>query len=141
MTSTDAMSHPDTVRAFRTIRRLVFAYLGLSVVTLAAAYALRNHPDLVNPAVWIRGTAVVASAVVTYLFTTRAARGSHGAYRRLRIISAVMIAAIVVIISVPGTFPFWLKVEQALCGLALLGVALVVNGRHLRTLFTRSDAT
>lgn len=78
MTSTDAMSHPDTVRAFRTIRRLVFAYLGLSVVTLAAAYALRNHPDLVNAAVWIRGTAVVASAVVTYLFTTRAARARTG---------------------------------------------------------------
>ncbi|WP_371515222.1 hypothetical protein [Kitasatospora sp. NBC_01300] len=140
MTSTD-VNHPDTVRAFRTIRRLVSAYLGLSVVTLAAAYALRDHPDLVNPAVWIRGALVVASAVVTYLFTTRAARGSHAAYRRLRIISAVMIAAIVVIICVPGTFPFWMKAEQALCGLVLAGVAAVINGRHLRTLFARSDAT
>ncbi|MEV7360471.1 hypothetical protein [Kitasatospora sp. NPDC091276] len=140
MTSTD-VNHPDTVRAFRTVRRLVSAYLGLSVVTLAAAYVLRNHPDLVNPAVWIRGTLVVASAVVTYLFTTRAARGSHAAYRRLRIISAVMIAAIVVIICVPGTFPFWMKAEQALCGLVLAGVAAVINGRHLRTLFARSDAT
>ncbi|MFF3005210.1 hypothetical protein ACFVTF_20635 [Kitasatospora sp. NPDC057940] len=140
MTSTD-VNHPDTVRAFRTIRRLVSAYLGLSVVTLAAAYALRDHPDLVNQAVWIRGTLVVASAVATYLFTTRAARGSHAAYRRLRIISAVMIAAIVVIICVPGTFPFWMKAEQALCGLVLAGVAAVINGRHLRTLFARSDAT
>ncbi|MFD7586402.1 hypothetical protein ACFV84_13395 [Kitasatospora sp. NPDC059811] len=140
MTSTD-VNHPDTVRAFRTIRRLVFAYLGLSVVTLAAAYALRDHPDLVNPAVWIRGSLVVASAVVTSLFTTRAARGSRAAYRRLRIISAVMIAAIVVIICVPGTFPFWMKAEQALCGLVLAGVAAVINGRHLRTLFARSDAT
>ncbi|MFJ9844027.1 hypothetical protein ACIRYZ_26915 [Kitasatospora sp. NPDC101155] len=134
MTSTD-LHHPDTRRAFRTVRRFVTAYLGLSVLTLAAAFALRSHTDVVTPAVWIRGTLVVASAAVTLLLAVRAAGGSRGAFRRLRILSAVMIAAIVAIIAVPGTFPVWMKIEQGLCGVALLGVAVVINGRQLRTLF------
>ncbi|MFF2144787.1 hypothetical protein [Kitasatospora sp. NPDC058190] len=134
MTSTD-LHHPDTRRAFRTVRRFVTVYLGLSVLTLAAAFALRSHTDVVTPAVWIRGTIVVASAAVTLLLAVRAAGGSRGAFRRLRILSAVMIAAIVAIIAVPGTFPVWMKIEQGLCGVALLGVAVVINGRQLRTLF------
>ncbi|MFH8381543.1 hypothetical protein ACH4E7_11440 [Kitasatospora sp. NPDC018058] len=134
MTSTD-LHHPDTRQAFRTVRRLVTAYLGLSVLTLAAAFAFRSHTDVVTPAVWIRGTIVVASAAVTLLLAVRAAGGSRGAFRRLRILSAVMIAAIVAIIAVPGAFPVWMKIEQGLCGLALLGVAVVINGRRLRALF------
>jgi hypothetical protein len=47
-----------------------------------------------------------------------------------------MLVAIVVIIALPGTFPLWLKGEQAVCGLLLLGVALLVNGKHLRSVFT-----
>ncbi|MEU9075581.1 hypothetical protein ACFYUY_21765 [Kitasatospora sp. NPDC004745] len=134
MTSTDP-SHPDTVRALRDVRRLVLAYLGLSVATLVAALALRDHHDAVNSAVWIRGTAAAASAAFALALTGRAARGSHRAYRRLRIVSAVLVAAVVAIIAAPGTFPVWMKVEQGLCGLALLGVAVLVNGRRLRTLF------
>ncbi|WP_316528628.1 hypothetical protein [Kitasatospora brasiliensis] len=136
MTSPD-LHHPDTRRAFRTVRRLVLAYLGLSVVTLAAAVALRDHPAMVTAPVLVRGTIVVAGAALTLLLTVRAANGSRGAFRRLRILSAVMIVAIVTIIALPGTFPVWMKVEQGACGLALAGVAVVVNGRHLRSLFAR----
>ncbi|MFD8787583.1 hypothetical protein [Kitasatospora sp. NPDC059599] len=148
MTSTDThtepapeavagLHHPDTRRAFRTVHRFVLAYLGLSVLTLVAAFALRDHPSVVTPAVWVRGTIVVLGAAVTLLLTVRAGRGSRGAFRRLRIISTVMLAAIVTIVVLPGVFPVWMKVEQGLCGLALLGVAVLVNGRHLRTLFAR----
>jgi len=47
-----------------------------------------------------------------------------------------MLVAIVVIIALPGTFPLWMKFEQGVCGLLLLGVALIVNGKHLRSVFT-----
>ncbi|MER7580636.1 hypothetical protein [Kitasatospora sp. NPDC097691] len=146
MTSTDTsprtpaapgLHHPDTRRAFRTVRRFVLAYLGLSALTLVAAFVLRDHPALVTSAVWVRGTIVVAGAGVTMLLTVRAARGSRGAFRRLRIVSAVMLAAIVTVVVLPGILPVWMRVEQGLCGLALLGVAVLVNGRHLRTLFAR----
>ncbi|MFJ2581101.1 hypothetical protein [Kitasatospora aureofaciens] len=141
MTTTDVnLNHSQTLRAFRTVRRFLAAYLGLSVITLAAIVALADHPSIVNTAVWIRGTAVAVSAAITLVLAVRAARGSYGAFRRLRIISAVMLVVIVAIIVTPGTFPLWMKIEQGLCGIALLGVAAVVNGRHLRTLFAASGA-
>jgi archaellum biogenesis protein FlaJ (TadC family) len=79
---------------------------------------------------------VVASALLTFSFTVRAARGSRRAFLRLRLISAIMVVAIVVIIALPGTFPVWMKIEQGGCGLLLLGVVGLVNGGHLRARFT-----
>ncbi len=35
----------------------------------------------------------------------------------------------------PGTFPVWLKLEQSVCGLLMLGVALLANGRNARARF------
>jgi hypothetical protein len=125
----------DTSTALRRIRLLVATYLGISVLTLVAVVLLRHRPGVVNDAVWIRGTIVVASALLTFAFTVRAARGSRRAYRRLRLISAIMVAAIAVIVALPGTFPVWMKIEQAVCGLLLLGVVFMVNGKHLRAAF------
>jgi hypothetical protein len=120
---------------FSLVKALLVGYLAVSVLTLAAIALLRNDASVVNPAVWIRGTIVAASSVLTLALAAGAARGSRGAYRRLRIITAVMPVAIVVIIALPGTFPLWMKFEQAVCGLLLLGVVAIVNGRQLRTRF------
>jgi hypothetical protein len=103
-----------------------------------AIASLRNDAAAVNSAVWTRGTIVVISALLTFAFTIRAARGSRRAYLRLRIVSAVMVVAIAVIVALPGTFPLWMKLEQAVCGLVLIAVAAVANGRHLRSVFGAS---
>jgi hypothetical protein len=129
------LNHPRSLSAFRSVRLLVSGYLGLSVLTLVAIFLLRDDATIVNDAVWVRATIVVASALLTFAFAARAARGSHNAYRRLRIVSGIMLVAIVVIIALPGSFPVWLKIEQGVCGLMLLGVAVIVNGKHLRSLF------
>jgi hypothetical protein len=121
--------------SFRGVKVLVGCYLGISVLTLVAVILLRDDPAIVNTAVWIRGTLVVASALLMFGFVVRAAGGSRRAFLRVRIISAVMVVAIVVIVSLPGTFPVWMKIEQAVCGLILLGVVLLVNGRRLRSSF------
>src|SRR5206468_1821428 len=107
----------------------------LSLLTLAVIVLMRNHASVVNAAVWIRGTIVAASALLTMAFAARTARGSSRAYLRLRIVSAVMLVAIAVIVALPGPFPLWLKLEQSVCGLLLLGVVVVVNGRRLRSAF------
>jgi chromate transport protein ChrA len=130
-----ALSHPRTAAAFRTTRRLVGCYLGLSVLTLVATFLLRNHHSEVNSTVWIRGGIVAATAVLMFAFATRAAHGSRDGYRRVRIMSAIMVVAIAVIISLPGFIPVWMKIEQGACGLLLIGVVAVVNGKHLRSLF------
>lgn len=51
-------------------------------------------------------------------------------------VSQIMLVVIVVIIALPGTFPLWMKIEQGVCGLLLLGVVVAVNSKHLRSTFT-----
>jgi hypothetical protein len=46
-----------------------------------------------------------------------------------------MLVAIIVIVAIPGAFPVWLRVEQAVCGLLLAGVVLLVNRAPVRALF------
>ncbi|MGI5232750.1 hypothetical protein [Actinoallomurus sp. CA-142502] len=128
-------TQPETRTALRPVRLLVGGYLLLSLATLVAIVLLRDHHSVVNAAVWVRGTIVALTSLLMFSFVARASRGSRAAFLRLRIASAVMVVAIVVIISLPGTFPVWLRLEQGVCGLLLLGVVLLVNGRHLRSLF------
>jgi hypothetical protein len=128
------LTHPRTAGAVRTIRRLVLAYLAVSVAALVAIVLMRDDAAEVNSAVWTRGIIVVVTAALMLLFATRAAQGSGGAYRRLRIISIITVVAIAAIIAAPGTFPVWMKIEQGLCGLIMAGVAVLANGPRLRAL-------
>jgi hypothetical protein len=129
------MNDTRTVAAFRSVRRLAGAYVAISVLTLVAIVLMRHNAALVNPAVWIRASIVTASSMLMAAFVAGAARGSARAYLRLRLVSAIMVVAIAVIVSLPGTFPVWLKIEQGVCGAILIGVVAIVNGRHLRSLF------
>ncbi|MCX4637099.1 hypothetical protein OG775_18495 [Streptomyces platensis] len=133
--SEDRLSRPRIRQAFRSARLLVGCYVGLSALTLVAIILLRNHPDLVTDAVWVRATIVVATSLLMASFAARAARGHRRPYLRLRWTSGIMLVAIAVIIAVPGAFPLWLKVEQGVCGLLLAGVVVRVNGKELRAAF------
>jgi hypothetical protein len=121
--------------AMRDVIRLVGCYLGLSLLTLAAVVLLRDDPAVVNTAVWVRATIVAASAAVTAVVAAQAARGSRRGYLRLRIVSAAMLVAIVVIVALPGLFPVWLRLEQGVCGLLLAGVVVIANRTRVRALF------
>ncbi|WP_279581452.1 hypothetical protein [Fodinicola feengrottensis] len=54
---------------------------------------------------------------------------------RLRISSAILLVAVIVILVLPGDFPLWIKAEQAGCGLLLAGVVYNVNRAKVRSLF------
>ncbi|MEW2544206.1 hypothetical protein AB0910_00255 [Streptomyces sp. NPDC047002] len=126
---------PGAARALRAAKLLTGCYLAVSALTLLAVALLRHDSAAVDDAVWARGTVVLVSSLVTFLCAVRAARGERGAYRRLRLLSAVMVVAIVVIIALPGTFPLWMKIEQGLCGALLIGVLLASGGRRVRASF------
>jgi DNA-binding NarL/FixJ family response regulator len=55
---------PDVLRAFRSLKRLVGGYLGISLLSLVAIVLLRNDTAAVNSAVWTRATIVVVSALL-----------------------------------------------------------------------------
>jgi hypothetical protein len=121
--------------AFRGVRRFVGFYFFISAATMVGVYFFRNHHDLVTGPVWIRGIAVLATSLLLMMFSARASRGSSRGYLRLRICSVILLIAVVVIILLPGDFPTWMKLEQALCGLMLLGVVVSVNSKRIRALY------
>lgn len=134
-TSPAALNHPRTTAAFRKVKLLACGYLGISALAVVAIVLLRHHPAEVNSAVWTHGIVVAASALVAFGLAVRAARGSRCAFRRLRIGSAVIVLAIAVTIALPGSFPLWMKAEQGVAGLFMIGIAVLVNRSHLRSLF------
>jgi hypothetical protein len=131
--------HPASRKPFPAIKGLLLGYLGIGVAAVVAVILLRNHPAEVNGAAWVRSIIVVATALILLSAATLAGRGSRGAFWRLRIISIVTTVAIVVIVVLPGTFPVWLKAEQSVCGVLMLAVALLANGRAARARFAAGD--
>ncbi|MEV4398805.1 hypothetical protein [Nonomuraea sp. NPDC049607] len=108
---------------------LVRGYVVVSVLTLVTMVVFRNDAAMVPDSVWVRGTLVAVASLVTWLFAARAARGERKMLLRLRIVTSIMLVAIVVIIALPGLFPLWFKLEQGVCGLLLLPVVVQLNRR------------
>jgi hypothetical protein len=129
--------YPQSQAAFRAVNLLLGSYLGISVLTLVAAILLRGNAAIAPIAVLVRGTIVVGHALINLLFAARMSRGSRIGYRLLRLSSAAMVVAIVVIIAIPGDFPVWFKIEQGLCGLLLLGAVIVAFTKPVRSVFAR----
>jgi len=123
--------------AFQPIRGLVACYFGLGLLGLGATLLLHDHPQLVNTAVWVRGSIVLATSGLMYLHAETASRGSKAAFNRLRIASIIVPLAIAVLIALPDPFPVWMKVQQGLCALVVAGVAVLVNRRPQRRHFAR----
>jgi hypothetical protein len=113
--------------------KLLAAFLMISVSTIVAVVLMRHNPALVTTAVWIRTPLVASSAAVLLLFARRAAAGHRASFRRLRIISMVVLAAIIGVVAWPGAFPVWLRIEQAVCGVFMLSVVARTNLRAVRS--------
>jgi hypothetical protein len=126
---------PRTHATLRTVKLLVGGYVALSVLTLVAVFLLRDNPAVVTPPVWIRTGIVAATSLLIARFAAGAAAGAPRMFLRLRLVSAILLVAVLVIVALPGAFPVWLRLEQAVCGVLLAGVVVLVNGRTLRTAF------
>jgi hypothetical protein len=113
--------------AFKPIKLLLACYLGLALLGLATTFVLRDHAELVNTAVWVRGSIVLATSALMYRFGVMAARGSRVAFRRLAVASIIVPLAIVVLIALPDPFPLWMKVQQGMCAVVVATVAVLVN--------------
>ena len=113
-------------------KTLVGLYVALSWLTLVAVVVLRDHHDIVTDAVWVRVPIVALSSLLTFWFATQAGKGSPRGLLRLRLVALIMTVAIVVIVSLPGTFPVWLRVEQGVCGVLLLSVLALTSRRRVR---------
>ena len=136
--STPTISSPldqQCAASFRQVELLAGAYFGLSALTLAAIIVVSDLAGGLSATVWTRGIIVTVGAAALFAAATRAAHGSRQAWRRMRIVSAVLAASMVAVIALPG-FPLWMKAEQGVAGLCLLGVMVLASRSHLRSIFT-----
>lgn len=116
---------------------LLAGFLVVSVAMEALLLTLGTTGTAVDIAIWIRCTLVLGSALILLLFAISAFRGSRPAWVRIRIISPIVVVAVVVIVSIPGFLPDWVRVEQAICGALVLPVAILVNRPLMRAVFPK----
>jgi hypothetical protein len=123
---------PRTRAALRRVRRIVSVYLIVGVLTVFAVFGTRNT----NPEVYAAAVGRCVGGTVIYVFSGRAARGLRAAFTRVRIVSGLITVTVLPVLFVPGhRFPEWMKVGQAAGMLIMLSVVVIVNGRHLRSVF------
>jgi len=121
------------------VRRLWLAcgLVSLAGLAIAAVLTLVDPID-VTWVVWLRGGVVAVASFILMAVTGAAARGSRGAYVRLRWISILAPIGIVVILMAPDAgYPLWMKVEQAIVGVLILTMAIQLNSRAVRNAFPR----
>jgi hypothetical protein len=122
-----AVSDARSPDSGRTIGLLVGAYVALSALAVGIAEAVHSRTE---DAARSHAIVVLISALVTARFTARALRGDRRALLRLRIVTIVVPVAIAVVIAIPGNFPLWMKLEQAV-GLVLLAAVAVLLRRRV----------
>lgn len=125
-------THASGMRNPSAVLPLVGCYLALCVLTLGAVVLLRDTAA-VTDTVWVRGAILAVVSVATMLVAVRAVRDAGRALLRLRIIAVVQVVAIAVFVALPGALPAWMRVEQAVCGIVLIGVLWASSGRRART--------
>jgi hypothetical protein len=108
----------------RTVSRLVWAYAALSALAVVVAEAA---PAGQADATRTHAIIVLAGALVTCRFAARALRGNRRALLRLRIAAVVEPVAIAVVIAIPGDFPLWMMLEQAVGFVLLVAVAALLR--------------
>jgi hypothetical protein len=123
--------------AFRPILILLAAFTVVSCAMEAVLITQSTTGLDVDAAIWIRCSLVFASSVTLLLIALSAARGSRNAWIRLRIISAVVVVAVIVIVAIPGFLPDWVRIEQAVCGALVLPVAILLNLPRFSALFPK----
>lgn len=129
------LQDPKVQSAFRTVRLLVWSYVSLNLAAIAALIALKNNPEQATTEAWVHGVIVAATALLMLSFAIRAMRGSRTNHLRFRITSAIMLVAIAVIIAIPGGFPVWMKIQEGVGGLLLLGIAVIINRTTFKAAF------
>lgn len=125
-------------KAFRPIVVLGSTFAAVSAAMIVFLSGVSAAGSGVDSAVWVRCSLVLGSAIIVLSFAVTAARGSRRAWVRLRIVGPVIVAAVVVIVSIPGFLPDWVRLEQAACGILLLPVAILVNLPRTGALFPRT---
>ncbi len=111
--------------------------LGLCVVLLAVAFALRNS---ISPAVWVRSTIILVVSLLLLLCGKQMRSGRRWAYVRAKWIAVLGTIGFVGVAALPGPFPAWMRIEQGAQALVFLALTWMLTRPALASFFPRVKA-
>lgn len=152
--------HLPVDSALRLVLILMFINLGLSVLTTILVLIFHTsvidyqlaHTNIapgadvdimrnaLQDALWGRlvGSVLVSAVYIWRAFALR--RGSRGAYLRLYYIAIVGLLGIAYLIFVSTAYPVWMRVEQILQAVVLIGLLIAVSRPAVRDRFAKQRA-
>ncbi|MFI7424886.1 hypothetical protein [Nonomuraea sp. NPDC049684] len=111
--------------------RLANAAAGLGVALFAVTMAVAALGTDPGSTVWNRAGGVLAGSLICLVMVKKAQAGSRGAYTRVRWITAVAGAAMMVTAVIAGSLPLWFRAEQAVHALVIGALACALNAPAL----------
>lgn len=132
MTRPDAIAPtvaPEDLRRWH--GRLVACVAAVAVLSIALLVGAVVAPNVPTTA-WNRvGTVTALSAFYCFL-AYRVRSGSARALRRLHISVVIGIVGVAVVVVLPGAYPWWMRVEQAVQLVLLLAIGHIITRPQLR---------
>lgn len=123
---------------FQRVMWLLTLFFGMSILLAIMAYTF--HADL-SSQVWSRVIGLLVASPIYLLLGYLIHKGKRLAFNRLRISAIVGVAIIGWIVIEPGPYPMWIRVEQAIQGLILIGVIIAVHHPKIRAHVAKKPKT
>lgn len=138
-TSTQTTEQQDVQQTLGMVQKLVVSYGVVGTLVLSTDIVVALTGKQPTSFMWGRTGGVLASAVVIYWLTGRAAQGSRPAFLRLRTLAMVLPVVTIALDLVPS-LPAWFVTMQIAGALVLALAALVINRTHLRAAFVHAKS-
>jgi hypothetical protein len=121
--------------SLRSAASLAGVHLLLSLAAIIVLILKRGDHAVATQDAWVHGIIVAGTAVLLLSFAIRALGGRAAAYRRLRVSSAVLTVALVVIAVIPGAFPVWMRALEGASAICLAAAVAIINSGGVRRRF------
>lgn len=125
-------THPGWHDWYLRLRAATIAIAVLSAVLLVGAIATASTLPVTA---WNRVAAVVLLSLFYLFLVFRLGRGSSRALRRLHITVIIGIVGVALVVVLPGQYPWWMRVEQAVQLLLLLAMGYIIRRPEVRAAF------
>jgi peptidoglycan/LPS O-acetylase OafA/YrhL len=119
----------------------VVIFFCLSVAFFAlAAIADSQQPGTISIYVWGRAITELVLGMAYFLFAYLWRRGKFWGYLRMLMTSALTLLSTLSVVALDGSYPWWLRLEQALQTAVILLLAYLLTRPDMRARFRKKHA-
>jgi hypothetical protein len=120
------------------VMRLVTLFFSLSIVFfILAVIADKQHPDTISIYVWGRAITELVLGTAYFLFVYLWKKGKFWGYLRMLMTSALAGVSTLSVVMLHGSYPWWLRLEQAIQFLVPAVIILILTRPQMRHRFSK----